>query len=45
MPQLYINCTYMLLINPPIIVLGASLMLTLSQQGKKVLAKWLLAGH
>lgn len=45
MQQLYINCTYMLLINPPIIVLGASLMLTLSQQSKKVLIKWLLVDH
>ena len=45
MQQLYINCTYMLLIHPPIIVLGASLMLTLSLQSKKVLIKWLLVDH
>ena len=35
----------MLLINAAIIVLGASLMLTLSQQSKKVLIKWLLVDH
>ena len=45
MRQLYINCTYMLLINPPIIVLSASLMFSLSQQSKKVLTKWLLVCH
>ena len=45
MQQLYINCTYMLLINPPIIVLAVSLMLTLSQQNKNVVTKWLLVGH
>ena len=45
MRQLYINCTCMLLINPPIIVLGASLMLTLSQQSNKVMTKWLIVCH
>ena len=45
MQQLYMNCTYSLLINPPIIVFGASLMLILSEQSNKVLTKWLLVGH
>ena len=45
MRQLYMNCTYILLINPPIIVFGALLMLILSEQSNKVLTKWLLVGH